>query len=165
MEKKVSLEGMKEILKEMIDKAKYGFEEPEWYEPLREMGLLEEYEDILSDPYYDAEAVEFTYKVLNKIEPSEGFSEDMKRKVREAIVYSLWTGIPKNISARRVILSDFYHSLNRKGVLDNRETAEEVERGYKHLKALEECSRELGRRWGLDSCVADKLKDEEWFKR
>ena len=164
MEKKVSLEEMKAILKKMIDEAKPGYQESEWYKPLRKLGLLGEYDSILIDSYFDEEAVEFAYNVLNKIEPAKGLSEDMKRKVREALIYALWTGIPGNISARRVILSDFYHSLNRKNVLSNRETGEEVKRGYKYLEALEECSRELGRGWGLDSCVAEKLKGEEWFK-
>jgi len=91
--------------------------------------------------------------------------EDLKRKFREAIVYALWVSIPRDASTRRNVLADTYHSLNRRGVLSNRETEEEVKRGIKYLEALEECSRELGRKWGLDSCVADKLKDEEWFKR
>jgi len=85
--------------------------------------------------------------------------ESLKGKIREAIVYSLWVSIPENTSARRVGLSDFYHSLNRKKVLSNREVGEEIEKGYKHLSALEECSRELGRRWGLDSCVSEKLRE------
>mgnify|MGYP000462781084 CR=1 FL=1 len=84
--------------------------------------------------------------------------EALKGKIREAIVYSLWVSIPDNASARRVILSDFYHSLNRKRVISNEEVGEEIEKGYRHLSALEECSRELGRRWGLDSCVAEKLR-------
>ena len=83
--------------------------------------------------------------------------EDLKRKVRESIVYALWTTFPENVSGRRVALSDFYHSLNRKKVLSNEEVGKEIEKGYRHLEALEECSRELGRRWGLDSCVAEKL--------
>jgi len=87
-----------------------------------------------------------------------GLDEGLKEKIREAIVYSLWVSIPDNASARRVVLSDFYHSLNRKRVLSNEEVGEEIERGYRHLEALEECARELGRRWGLDSCVAEKLK-------
>ena len=85
--------------------------------------------------------------------------EGLKGKIREAIVYSLWVSIPDNASARRVVLSDFYHSLNRKRVLGNEEAGEEIEKGYRHLEALEECARELGRRWGLDSCVAEKLKE------
>jgi len=85
--------------------------------------------------------------------------ESLKRKFREAIVYALWTTFPENVSARRVALSDIYHSLNRKRVLSNEEVGEEIEKSYKHLEALEECARELGRRWGLDSCVAEKLRE------
>jgi len=87
-------------------------------------------------------------------------NESLKDKVREAIVYSLWVSIPDNASARRVVLSDFYHSLNRKRALSNEEVGREIERGYKYLDALEKCARELGRRWGLDSCVAEKLRKE-----
>jgi len=84
----------------------------------------------------------------------------LKENVRRALVYALWTTFPREVSARRVALSEFYHSLNRRKVLTNDETAEEVEKGYRHLSALKECAEELGRRWGLDACVEWKLREE-----
>ena len=68
--KRVSLDEMKRILDRMIA-TKEGTIAPqskEWYKPLVELGILKEGEKILSDYYYDAEAVEFARKILDYIE-------------------------------------------------------------------------------------------------
>ena len=66
MAKKVSLEELKRILDNMIENAKVGFQDPEWYEPLIALGVIKE-PSIITDDYYDAEAVEFARRLLNFI--------------------------------------------------------------------------------------------------
>ena len=39
----------------------------EWYKPLVGLGLLKEGEAILSDPFYDPEAVQFALKILQSL--------------------------------------------------------------------------------------------------
>ena len=55
-------------LREALENAKYRFEDDTFYKPLVEAGLVpEDDSEILSDPYYDAEAVTFALRVLRKI--------------------------------------------------------------------------------------------------
>ena len=66
---KISIKEMKKILDDMLKKSKGGFEDSEWYEPLIKIGVLkDEYDEIISDPYYDAEAVAFARKILDFVE-------------------------------------------------------------------------------------------------
>ena len=50
----------------MISKVKYGFQDEKWYEPLINLGIIDEPE-ILSDPYYDGEAVVFARDLLDLV--------------------------------------------------------------------------------------------------
>jgi len=49
---------------------------------------------------------------------------DLKRNIRESLVYAL-TQV-KNRAQIRLVIQEFYHSLNRKGILLNYEVPEEI---------------------------------------
>ena len=68
--KKVSLEELKRILDNMIENAKVGYQDSEWYKPLVDLGVIEE-PSIITDDYYDAEAVEFARRLLDFIEEEQ----------------------------------------------------------------------------------------------
>lgn len=63
-------------------------------------------------------------------------SDDLKRKIRESLVYAVFTA---SISSewRYVIVGEFFHSLNRKAVLDNQETQTEIDYAYNQLRSEE----------------------------
>lgn len=63
---------LKKILDGMIKKAKWGFEEDEWYKPLWRLKVICEGEYILDDPYYDAQAIAFARKLLDLIDEGDG---------------------------------------------------------------------------------------------
>ena len=72
MAKKVSVEELKRILDDMIRTAEVGFQSSEWYKPLIDLGVLEEeYPDIITDSYYDYEAVAFARRLLDFIKEEE----------------------------------------------------------------------------------------------
>lgn len=54
------------MFEDMLKNAKWGFEDDEWYEPLKRKGIMDD-DEILSDNYYDAQCVAFTLKVLKVI--------------------------------------------------------------------------------------------------
>ena len=64
----MKLSELKKVLDEMLEKAKWEFEDDEWYEPLRKLGVLGEYDRIIDDDYYDAQAVAFARKLLDLLE-------------------------------------------------------------------------------------------------
>lgn len=57
-----------EALERMLNNAKWKFEDERFYEPLKEVGLGDYSEEgILDDPWYDAQCVAFTLRVLKKV--------------------------------------------------------------------------------------------------
>ena len=62
----MEIKELKQILDKMISKVKYGFQDEKWYEPLINLGIIDEPE-ILSDPYYDGEAVVFARDLLDLV--------------------------------------------------------------------------------------------------
>jgi len=55
-------------LEQALENANYKFEDDHFYKPLVEAGLVSEDDpEILSDPYYDAEAVAFALSILKKL--------------------------------------------------------------------------------------------------
>jgi hypothetical protein len=63
-------------------------------------------------------------------------SEDLKRAIRESLVYATFTST-KRPYLRRLIIQEFYASLNRKLALLNDEAEVEVEEAYRRLELLE----------------------------
>lgn len=64
------------------------------------------------------------------------FRMDMlKRNIREALAYALHTSI-KDMTFKRLVVQEFYVSLNRKGVLTNDETEEETAKAIRILECL-----------------------------
>jgi hypothetical protein len=63
-------------------------------------------------------------------------SETLKRNVRESLVYAVFTS---NLQwwQRRLVIYEFYNSLNRKGWLFNYEAEEEIDKAIKQLELLE----------------------------
>jgi hypothetical protein len=73
---------------------------------------------------------------MKDLESKSMLSEEVKRNVRESLVYAVFTSL-KQPYLRRVIIQDFYASLNRKAMLWNFEAEAEVEAALKQLEALE----------------------------
>lgn len=72
-------------------------------------------------------------KGLFGIEPSEW--EALKHGIRRALIYSVVSNVKLlspdlKVSLARNIISDFYHSLNRKLILTNEETEKELAKAY-----------------------------------
>jgi hypothetical protein len=65
----------------------------------------------------------------------EVLNEDLKRNIRESLVYAVFTSLKKSYQ-RRLVITEFYHSLNRKDILLNYETEEEVKKALEQLEAL-----------------------------
>jgi len=64
--------------------------------------------------------------------------ETLKRNIRESLVYAVHASTPKKWKwLRRIIIDDFYHSLNRKAILYNYETEEEISKAIQQLENLE----------------------------
>jgi len=61
------LEELKKILDRMLETAKWGQEDREWYKPLIELGVIDS-EGILWDNFLDANAVLFARKLLDLID-------------------------------------------------------------------------------------------------
>jgi len=62
-------------------------------------------------------------------------SEDLKRNIRESLVYALKTSIPKEESWKReLVVEEFYTSLNRKNILLNYEAEEEIKKAKEQLR-------------------------------
>jgi hypothetical protein len=62
-------------------------------------------------------------------------SEDLKRNIRESLVYALKTSIPKKESwMRELVVEEFYSSLNRKNILLNYEAEEEIKKAKEQLE-------------------------------
>jgi hypothetical protein len=63
-------------------------------------------------------------------------SETLKRNIRESLVYAVSTS---NLQwyQRRLVIHEFYNSLNRKSLLFNHETEEEIDKAIKQLEQLE----------------------------
>jgi hypothetical protein len=63
--------------------------------------------------------------------------EDLKRNIRESLVYATLQIQGRNKEMyRRLVITEFYHSLNRKDILLNYETEEEVKKALEQLEAL-----------------------------
>jgi len=63
-------------------------------------------------------------------------SEEVKRNIRESLVYAAFASLPQPYM-RRLVVQEFYASLNRKAMLWNYEAEAEVEAALKQLEALE----------------------------
>jgi len=62
--------------------------------------------------------------------------EDLKRNLRESLVYAVYSSV-KDRTAKRLLVSEFFHSLNRKGFLLNYEVEDMISKAYDQLKELE----------------------------
>jgi fructosamine-3-kinase len=69
------------------------------------------------------------------VEKLKQLSEDVKRNIRESLVYSVYTSLSRNYQ-RRLVIHEFYHSLNRKAVLYNDEAQNEIEKALEQLEKL-----------------------------
>lgn len=67
--------------------------------------------------------------------------EDLKRNIRESLVYALHSTLPSmgemSKTFKRLIISEFFHSLNRKMVLFNCEVEGEISQANAQLEDLE----------------------------
>jgi len=59
----------------------------------------------------------------------------LKHDIRKALIYAMTSNLRNfpldvKVSIARNIISDFYHSLNRKKILDNEETETELKKAY-----------------------------------
>lgn len=63
--------------------------------------------------------------------------ETVKRNIRESLVYALHTTQP-GLLKKRLIVSEFFHSLNRKGLLLNSEVDVLIKEAYDQINALTE---------------------------
>jgi predicted metalloprotease with PDZ domain len=64
-------------------------------------------------------------------------NEDLKRNIRESLIYAVLQIQGRNKKTyRRLVITEFYHSLNRKSILLNYETEEEVKKALEQLEAL-----------------------------
>ena len=59
-------------------------------------------------------------------------TEEQKRLIRESLVYALHANVA-NPTVIRNVIADFFVSLNRKGLLTNRETEEIIREAYEEL--------------------------------
>jgi len=62
-------------------------------------------------------------------------SDDLKRNLRESLVYALYTNV-KDVSVARNVIDDFYASLNRKAMLLICEAEEEVRKAKTQIDIL-----------------------------
>jgi fructosamine-3-kinase len=62
-------------------------------------------------------------------------NEDLKRNIRESLVYSVYTSLSQGYQ-RRLVIYEFYNSLNRKAILYNNEVEEEIEKALEQLEKL-----------------------------
>lgn len=62
--------------------------------------------------------------------------EDLKRNIRESLVYSVYSSLASK-TERRLVVSEFFHSLNRKMVLFNCEVEGEIGQANVQLEDLE----------------------------
>ena len=62
-------------------------------------------------------------------------NEDLKRNIRESLVYAVRSA--KDRTVRRLVISEFFHSLNRKMLLLNYETQDLIDQAYAQLEDLE----------------------------
>ena len=62
--------------------------------------------------------------------------EYQKRNIRESLVYAL--GQVSNYTQQRLVIQEFYASLNRKQFIFIYETEEETEKALKQLKEIED---------------------------
>ncbi|MCR6692951.1 MAG: hypothetical protein MRT15_11205 [archaeon YNP-LCB-003-016] len=63
-------------------------------------------------------------------------NEDLKRNIRESLVYSVFTSLSGNYQ-RRLVIHNFYHSLNKKAVLYNDEMQNEIGKALEQLEKLQ----------------------------
>jgi hypothetical protein len=73
---------------------------------------------------------------MKDLESKSMLREEVKRNVRESLVYAVFTSLPQPYM-RRLVVQEFYASLNRKLILWNYEAEAEVEAALKQLEALE----------------------------
>lgn len=89
----------------------------------------------------------------NKLDPriqsfidaiSPTLSDIQKEVIREALVFAVTSSVTgkEKWTTARLIVSEFYHSLNRKRVLSNDEVAPEVDAVYKQLHNFFGCRHE-----------------------
>ena len=62
--------------------------------------------------------------------------ETLKRNIRESLVYALQQ-VPDRLK-KRLVISEFFHSLNRKGLLLNHEVEGLIKDAYQQIIALED---------------------------
>jgi hypothetical protein len=63
--------------------------------------------------------------------------EDLKRNIRESLVYAVLQIQGRNKKTyRRLVIQEFYSSLNRKSILLNYEVEQEVKKALEQLEAL-----------------------------
>ena len=63
-------------------------------------------------------------------------NEELKRNIRESLVYAIHSSSLQTWQ-KRLLIAEFYHSLNRKYLLLNYEVDDEIEKAIKQLTALE----------------------------
>jgi len=64
-------------------------------------------------------------------------NEELKKAIRESLIYALTHSNIDRWSVIRNIVHDFYTALNRRRVLDNRETEEEIKKTIEELEEAE----------------------------
>ena len=75
-------------------------------------------------------------KISEKLDVST-LDEILKRNIRESLTYALHTSQP-DLLKKRLIISEFFHSLNRKGLLLNSEVEQLIAEAYEQMYALSE---------------------------
>lgn len=78
---------------------------------------------------------------LNSLFWGDKMNEDLKRNIRESLVYALHSTVPSkgemSKTLKRLVISEFFHSLNRKMVLFNCEVEGEISQANVQLDGLE----------------------------
>ena len=64
-------------------------------------------------------------------------NEEFKKAIRQSLIYALTHSNIDRWSVKSLIVQEFYNALNRRRVLDNRETEEEIKKTIEELEEAE----------------------------